>query len=68
MHSKYPISTAKCKCLYSGVDYKYGLLYQISVKVAPVAAIPQEKQYSVVVMSTGSSVVSFTILLLLYPT
>lgn len=67
MHSKYPILAAKCKCLYSRVDYIYGLLYQISVKVLPGAAIPQEKQYNVVVMNTGSSVVSLTVWLLPSP-
>lgn len=66
MHSKYPTSAAKCKRLCSSVDYKYRFFHQMSVKVAPVAAVPQEKQCSVVVVSACSSMVSLTILLLLF--
>lgn len=66
MQSKYPISAAKCKCLYSRVDYKYGLFHQMSVTVVIIAVVPQEKQYSIVVISIGSSAVSLTILLLLF--
>ena len=51
MHSKYAIS--------------YGLFHQISVRVVVIAAVPPEKQYSIVV-SIGRSVVALIILLLLF--
>lgn len=48
MQSKYPISASKCKHLYSRVDYKYGLFHEMSAKVRPGAAFPQERKYGTV--------------------
>lgn len=67
MQSKHPVSAAKCKRLYSRVDYKYGLFHEMSMKVGPGSAFPQEKKYGTVVISTASSVVFLIILLLLFP-
>ena len=51
MHGKYAIS--------------HGLFHQISVRVVVIAAVPLEKQYSIVV-SIGRSVVALIILPLLF--